>query len=329
MKISIGDFGERVRANMSRKRYCFAWLFYPSVAGDAQHKYDYLYGSIVNCHILRDFFGSANGPAVCQVKADDVDFCVITPDRLGEDLDNMIALHFGVHVAYSRPVWAHFLEQSEREWSADERARWSGVMNKLYLWHPDLFGGYEKIVYLDSDMLITDVVRYARLLVDYETPAGVYEQSNICKHNSKKGQLLVKAFKQNQIIPAKCCTAGTLFYHCVNASLYVLRATEEDYEKMRTEMSSHSVLVRRHPQLARHVLYFPEQEYLTNFFAGRWHAVDRKMLGTTTTSCQIAGRFWENVDFDRRTGVPDLCRVLFVTKGGTSRKSEQEFDREA
>jgi hypothetical protein len=319
MAVHIKGFCERLEKKWQDKtnEFCFVWLFYPqSGAVSEWTRYDYLYGSIVNSFLLKDY---ARRQSCCP----GVSFAVITPSGLQESICKLIGTHFDLHVTYDCAVEASFLEASEKTWSDFERQRWGGVMNKLYLLHPDIFGCYKKIVYLDSDMFILSPCKYFALFHEYDTPAGVYERANLLKFNRQKTHILVKEFTRNQVIPAKYCKAGTKFYHCVNASLLILTANESDYQSVTAQLSDPDTLHKEQPHLSSHVLHFPEQEFLTNFFAGRWRAVDGVLLGTTSTWCQASGRFWENPGFDRGTGIITEAREFFQQYAKQTRQTKQ------
>lgn len=314
MIIHIKDFDQRIKEKWQdgNKRFCFVWLFYPNYEKSTHTQHDYLYGSIVNNYLLRDYARGRGATGETSGTCKDVSFAIITPSGLNEAICNLIESHFDLHVTFGKSIDAQFLRQSEETWDESERQRWRGVMNKLFVLHPDIFGHYEKVVYLDSDMFILAPSKYYKLFEDYNTPAGVYERANLLRHNRSKSHVLVKEFRWNQVIPTKFCKAGTKFYHCVNASLLVLTANETDYERLRGQLRDAKTLYREQPQLVGHVLHFPEQEYLTNFFAGRWRAVDSMLLSTITTAYQASGRFWENPDFDRNTGITAEARNFFA-----------------
>jgi hypothetical protein len=304
-KIIINSFLDRnaVR-HESLADFCVTWLYYPSQKSERpETQHDYLYGAIINKLILE-----RSEAAVCAK----VNYCIITPADIPQFVEKIIDAYFDVHICYQTDIAMDFLKASEKHWTQDERDRWRGVMNKLYILHPDLFGCYKKVLFLDCDLLIVDAARYLALLSESATPAGVYEYSNRLRMNKIKTHLVHSKFKNNQVIPKKYCTADTAYYHCINASLLIVRSSEADYETICADIASVDGMYRRMPQLRTHVLYFPEQEYLTNFFAGRWHSVDFRFLSTADSPFHVAGKFWTETFFDRRTGIPSEFWNFFL-----------------
>lgn len=304
-KILIDSFDSRPRnCNLSKKKYAVTWLFYPNENFPAFQLNDYLYGCIVNQNIINNWNHKNENV--------EMDFVIITPVWVEGFVDDIIEKYFTIHIKYKKNINFDFLSETVQLWSEDEKKRWGGVMNKLYLLHPDLFGCYEKVMYIDSDLIIRNPSKYIDLLKKMNCPAGVYENSNMCLYNKPKTQMLHKAFRDNQIIEPKFCLAGSVYYHCVNASLYLFRVNEREYERICSEMQSVETFYKNNPNLRTHKIYFPEQEYLTNFFAGKWHAIDARFLSTRSSEFQCAGKFWNFKFFDRRTGIPSEFWSYFL-----------------
>lgn len=342
---SIENFGSRLdteNRNSSSKKFACVWLFYPSVNAPKKKENDYLYGSIINSRILRsceqEYFAYGHDSQIqpgkkkmqskvskeysqqrnINISNTDYDHCIdyilLTPSDLCPFVKHLISCYFDIHVEYCSDIFFDFLGVSQNHWSGEEKDKWSGVTNKLYIFHPDLFGCYNKVLFLDSDFLIKSPSVYLSLFNSYDTPAGCYEYSNILLRNKEKTQLVTsKRFRNNQVVPQKFCTAGTKFYHCVNASLLLIDANEQDYSSMKQDMeNTNNIFYKRHPQLQNHILYFPEQEYLTNFFAGRWHSFDHSLLSTKDSPHHISGKFWTFKFFDRQTGIPNAFLRFFL-----------------
>lgn len=284
-KINIKNFESRIERECNSKRYAVVWLFYPNpIETNDKLKNGYIFGSILNVQTLKldDFFKN------------NVEFVVITPQDIDDKINLWISDNFDKHILYEESIHMNFITQSKKIWSTEnpEHLRWEYVLNKLYVLHPDLFGDYEKVLFLDSDIMIKSPHEYAKLF-NYSTPAGVYENS--CRVlNQKKNQLVHRKFKDDELIHSKFCTAGTLYYHCINAGLLLLKANEKDYERIKTDNQHFTI---KYPQFAKHNLYFPEQEYLTNFYAGKWHSINHNFLTTVDTPNHHAKKFWNEFDF--------------------------------
>lgn len=305
MIIYINSFTDRLSAkNISCSKYCVVWLFYPGNDSlNENNRNDYIYGAIINKLILARSHRNLHTT---------IDYCIITPNEIPDYVAKIIGSYFDIHICYGLGVEMEFTNASEKHWTTDERNRWHGVMNKLYILHPDLFGCYQKVMYVDSDMMIRNAEKYLALLDEMAVPSGVYEYSNRLRLNKVKTHLVHDKFQNNEIIPKKYCTADTAYYHCVNASLLILSANEKDYERVCRDITSAEDMYKSMPQLRNHVMYFPEQEYLTNFYAGRWHSADSRFLSTADSPYHIAGKFWTFDFFDRRTGIPSEFWNFFL-----------------
>jgi hypothetical protein len=310
-KIFINSFFESPNViNKSDRDFSFAWLFYPTKnCIHSQNQNDYIYGAIINKLIL-------SRSEICKKRK--IDFCIITPENIQPHIDRMISSYFDIHVSYANNIQSDFTRVAEKYWSCDQKNKWDGVMNKLYVLHPDLFGCYKKVILLDSDLMIRNAEKYLLLFDEMDTPSGVYEYSNRLIYNKVKTHLVYKNFRNNQIIPKKYCTANTAHYHCINASLLILKANINDYNQICKDISSPQSMYKHMPQLENHILYFPEQEFLTNFYAGRWHSIDFKFLSTIDSPYHIAGKFWTFDFFDRRTSIPSEFWCFFLECSGDS-----------
>jgi alpha-N-acetylglucosamine transferase len=306
IKIDIYDFISRLSGNhaknKSQKKYAFVWLFYPNHINTNKCN-DYIYGCLINQKII-------STQLIYMNLSDLFDTAIITPKFIDSHLNDMIEKVFDVHVTYENSIHMDFVSESEKYWSEDEK-RWNGVLNKLFIFHPDLFGCYDKIMFLDADTIIKKPHEFIKLFESTCTPAGVYEYSCRCPTNQKITHLVHQKFKDNQIIPKKFCVAGTKFYHSINASLLLVKANEKDYTKICQEINKNT-FYKNYPQFKNHILYFPEQEYLTNFYAGLWHSIPHKFLLTAESEMHLPGKFWESTIFDRRIGIPSEFCHYFV-----------------
>lgn len=302
IKINISDFECRVDKNTSLKKYAFVWLFYPNV-NLVDTKNDYIYGCLINQKIIKNYLN-------IMKLSDLFDTVIITPAEIDSYIHEIIEKIFDVHIQYNNSIHMSFISESEKRWTVAEK-RWKGVLNKLYIFHPDLFSCYNKVLFLDADILIKKPDEFIKLIDKINCPAGVYEYSCRCPTNQKITHLVHQKFTDNEVIPKKFCIAGTKYYHSINASLLIIQANENDYKKICTELNEY-VFKKTYPQFKNHILYFPEQEYLTNFFAGSWHSVPNKFLLTADSETHIAGKFWDSKIFDRQIGIPSEFYHYFV-----------------
>lgn len=308
-RVHIASFDARVTSPAPGASHAIVWLFYPGADGGCE----YLKGALLAAGVFRAHLGNR------------VDLVLLTPACIDAALQPHIEGAFDVHVTYGSDVQMPFMAATAARWGAAEQ-RWRGVLNKLYVFHADVFGEYEAVMLLDSDVVIRRPDAYARVLRG-PTPAGVYENSCAVRTNRAVRHVVAPRFAAGARIPRRYCVAGTPFYHHVNAGLLVVRATTAAHAQMVADADA-SVFARRFPGLAAQAIHFPEQDYLTNFFAGEWHALDHSFLTTVTTENHIAGKFWEtpraSVASPAAVHTEELAAGLLVRAEGTG--AVREFD---
>ena len=179
-----------------------------------------------------------------------------------------------------------------RRQKRQDRPYWFTRLNALRLGEDgDLGYGYEKLVLLDADVL---PLRHYERLFQIDVPAGIL--------NEKKSHLVETDADGQYVIPPSVETDGTWKWHrlydpiCphgtnipreitdrglqdpanlgINGSLFVLEPSMKEYERIRQDV--------QRPEVARlvgDVYDWPDMQYLTVRWSGRWTNVDLRYSG--------------------------------------------------
>jgi hypothetical protein len=232
--------------------YATTWLAYPNPAmGPKPNQPDawtYLMSACVACLRLRA------DPWFTQ----NVDCVILTPEIDDPKLKRLLGVVFDRHVEYLECLHG----RPPPGFPSTPIVRWNGVFNKLHIWNPDVYP-YDRVLLMDAEVIVKDFKKYRGL---FELPGdflGVSESMEIPRNVGYRE------------VPYEYSSYGSGEYACMNAGVLIARPNHQDFYSMKallkggwTYTSERRPEYRARPN-EQMVMWCPEQEFLTCFFAGR------------------------------------------------------------
>lgn len=132
------------------------------------------------------------------------------------------------------------------------------IFTKLNIFNKNLLN-YNKIIFIDSDLI--PIKNFDKLFL-LDTPAGWLEfkkNENIEWHEW--------SFNMNDIIPIKCCDQLSQYGSSINGGLMVIKPDNDIYNEFIKTLQNEEIL-KKHSKYK-----FPEQQFLTQEFLGKWHYI--------------------------------------------------------
>lgn len=281
------DFYQNKITGRPKKKYGIVFLYYPGNKG-------YLLSPLLNSIFLKKhpFYREC------------VDMIIVTTSDVDSESNELIRTCMDFHYIIDTEI-EHDLIQHQKKLYEDgctDVQRWNRVFNKLYIFHPE-FIGYEKLLLLDCDVFIHNPEMYKTMIECTHTPAGYYENISPIKNlrcDGKKLQFNIPKnhnptnFRHNDLIPAYMTHKDNDDYCCINAGVLLIHPNMSDYRIILSHVTDVQRLYRDLPVFFDHLVYLPEQEYLTNLFAGRWHTLSSIFDSILNTNVHYCIKYWLN-----------------------------------
>ncbi|ARF08764.1 hypothetical protein Catovirus_1_814 [Catovirus CTV1] len=266
----------KINRYAKKKKYAIGMLVYP---GLNESKWNYLFGACMVSYRLKknDWFKQ------------NCDIIILTPVVENTTVLSLIKKNFDVHAVYSTSL--------NTEYPFKTNPRWYGVFNKLYFWNKNCFS-YDRLLILDTDMFILKPDDYIEIINSAQGPvAGCYENGFIVNNTD------LDLSEINTIIPDKYTSYvwnnNKSYYNMVNAGVLSIQPNFKLFQIMLRDLEDGwKKLPNKYPALKnkKNNFLFPEQEYLTGFFSGKWRSLPSKFLSCATSSCHYnnhGAKYWD------------------------------------
>lgn len=266
--------------NNKAKTYAIGLLVYssPDVTTQTDPKWnsrwDYLFGA---CMIYKQFKKNTWFQEKC-------DIIVLTPYNTDQMIINFINNNFDGYATYEKSL---FMEHP-----FNYVKRYNGVFNKLYFWNKQVFN-YKRILIMDTDIFIINPIGYIQLFEKINGIAGMYEHNYINKNN-------INLQKLGCHIPEKYTnyiwSDGKSYYNMISASIISFEPDTSIFKIMIEDIyNGWDKVVEKYNSFKgkKGKTFFPEQEYLTGFFSGKWKNLPLGTFRTTTRTKYHYGSFPE------------------------------------
>lgn len=286
-----------------KKDYAVCMLVYPDKF-NKESEWNYFFGAVMVVHQLKKntWF------------RENCDFVILTPEigANNGDVLRMIKLVFDAHAIYKKSLQ---LDNNLFEYSE----RWHGVFNKLYFWDSENFN-YKRLMICDTDIFIHNPLGYVKVLTESTgIVSGSYEHDFINKNNDSN------LLKFDAIIETKYTSYtwkdNKSHYNMINAGVLSIVPDIKTLREMLADLKGGWKLIeKRHPALLGKIgkNIFPEQEYLTGFFSGKWHNLPLRdylsVIPTNNHYCMGPTKYWSCLPkkIDVAALIKKSCTELFI-----------------
>lgn len=264
-KYSIDFLNPKVVSQNQKKKYAIFFLYYPLNT-------DYLYGCLFNAYF-------------CHIKniSKDIDLIFLSILELPPETKKIISYLFDYHYEIQYNLDMEFYCDIKNLNQNHLFRRWIYVANKLYIFHPE-FLAYEKNMILDADVFIIDFEKYHQLFIESKCPCGHYEHTYV--------------FKKYELIPNNFTDKGKNKFDYINTGLCIFQTNENDYLTIKSHLDK-DIMRRDLPNLFTSIIKYPEQDYLTNLFSGKWHYLPIEFWSIANTKNHLC-KIWEKVDLQNQ-----------------------------
>lgn len=279
---------------MNRHMYAYTVLLFPSYLPNGEIVHRYLLGAILVAHMLKNRFHNYDlyKNNTRGTKADII--CMVTPD-IDNDIIEILKLFYDYVITVPYISWSDYNLSDEIRYNENKFIHiqdlskgnlnnshgFCKVMTKLNIFNSQLFK-YKKVVLLDADII---PLGFYDTLFTLETPAGWLEfrhhqminlgldptndRSTLCIHSQK-------------ILPF-LTDLNNKYSSDINASILVIEPDinlfNEMINELKTPLDKWFGINKEHSgfwymdKFYDHYK-FPEQNYLTKKFSGKWKCID-------------------------------------------------------
>jgi len=288
--ISNSEFFIEELYQINPQNYAYVSLYFPA------NNHSYLLPTILVAYMLKKNRQSHFVPSGTRAKV----ICLVTPDvdvsvrtLLREFYDEVIEAPY-ITWDRDKKQAIHISDVSDGHLKSNHV--YSYVFTKLHIFNAELFP-YQKVVFLDVDVL---PMGYFDSLFSLDTPAGWLEhrraqrmENGVASWASDRGNMV----RHGEAIPRNLTDLSNIYASDINASLLVVKPNNGEFNDMLGLLKSPTKFWLGWNRFYRGCWmgnYFcpyyllPEQNFLTQYYSGRWHSVD---LGFTSWSLELFHSF--------------------------------------
>jgi hypothetical protein len=284
---------EIVKKRDEKNIYGVGMLVYPGI----DNNWNYLFGAILIVHQMKkDIWFQKN-----------CDFLLLTPKINDIQVINLINRVFDMYVIYNKSLKLNSDFTFEK--------KWHGVFNKLYYWNQEVFD-YKRILIMDTDIFVFKPSGYIKALTDIKDGiGGAYENGFV---NSNKNLDL----RFGTIIPTQYTSyknGDKSNYNMVNAGLLSIEPDCKIFDEMTSDLEAGwKIIEKKYKALAGKIgkNIYPEQEYLTGYFSGRWRSLPSEdflsIKPTINHWCDGQKKYWDEFPKRMEDMMGSICKEVIM-----------------
>ena len=167
------------------------------------------------------------------------------------------------------------------------------VFHKIHIFNPEYFP-YEKVCYVDSDLV---PINYYDSLFTLDTPAGWLEYRKKKPYIDSHVWDRCDFVSHGKLIPKILTDIDTKVGADINAGLLLISPNQEEYDEMIDELTSpiENWMGKIHKGFfnidgfKKNTYCFPEQNYLTKRYSGKWHYIEFAFASWSLDPCNSMG----------------------------------------